>query len=184
MEQARIQASLDTLRDEKEKDAAIAEANTLVAGLQDMGFEVRSEVNSPVPQAIKEQRTAAYISAQASLRSKGSFTITESENAPPAVHLSQPQRTKAIPLALHPPNANKDQAAASDAIMPQQIPQASRSSGELLRQGFTQPHYTSPAPEPSGALPQHNVKQDSASPAHPSVHWTPYGASHDHSATT
>lgn len=40
VEQARIQANLDALNDEKEKDAAMAEANTLVAGLQDMGFEV------------------------------------------------------------------------------------------------------------------------------------------------
>ena len=42
VQQARIQANLDALQDEKEKDAAIAEANILVAGLQDMGFEVRS----------------------------------------------------------------------------------------------------------------------------------------------
>lgn len=50
VEQACVQANLDALNDEKEKDAAIAEANALVAGLQDMGFEVCSKARSQVPQ--------------------------------------------------------------------------------------------------------------------------------------
>lgn len=62
----------------KKKDAAIVEANTLVAGLQDMGFEVCSEVNRLVPQAIKDKCTAAFISSQASLHSKCPSTMTES----------------------------------------------------------------------------------------------------------
>lgn len=40
MEQAHIQANLEALKNGKEKDAAIAEANSQVAGLHDMGFEV------------------------------------------------------------------------------------------------------------------------------------------------
>ena len=66
VEQAHIQANLDALNDEKERDAAIAEANTLMAGLQNMGFEVRSETNSLVPQSIKDQRIADFVAEQAS----------------------------------------------------------------------------------------------------------------------
>lgn len=53
VERVRIQANLDALNAEKEKNAAMAEAKTFLAGLQDMGFEVRSNANSPVPQSIK-----------------------------------------------------------------------------------------------------------------------------------
>lgn len=58
---------LDALNNEKEKDAAIAEANTLTAGKQEMGFEVCNESHNSVPQSIKDQRVAAYVSEQASL---------------------------------------------------------------------------------------------------------------------
>lgn len=83
MEQARIQANLHALKEEKEKDAPIAEVNTLLPGLQDMGFEVHSEAKSPVPQAIKDERTTVYVSEQTSLHSMGSAAAMESINPLP-----------------------------------------------------------------------------------------------------
>lgn len=77
VEQARIQATLEALNDEKEKDAAIAEANTLEAGLSDMDIEVRSKVSSPVPKDSQYQRTAAYVSEQASMHTDNQPTTME-----------------------------------------------------------------------------------------------------------
>lgn len=116
--QACIQASVDALNDEKEKDAAIAEANTLVAGLQDMGFEIRSEASSPVPGSIKDQHTATFVAEQASLHIKHPSVIRESDNAPPTFHFSHLQPTEVIPSTPHPLNASQSQAAASAAVLP------------------------------------------------------------------
>lgn len=69
-------------------------------------------------------------------------------------------------------------------IMPHQVPQASQTSGAPPQQSFSQPLNSSPAPQLSGKRPQQNFKQESSSPAHPPVHRTPYGASHDHSTST
>lgn len=124
VDQARIQASLDALKEEKDKDAAIAEANCLVAGLQDMGFEVRSEANDPVPQSMKDQQTAAFVSAQASLRSNGASAIMESDNALQKLHLSRLQSTGVNPSTLYPHNESQTHAAASATIMPHHSPQA------------------------------------------------------------
>ncbi|XP_054652021.1 uncharacterized protein LOC129192244 [Dunckerocampus dactyliophorus] len=74
VEQARIQATLDALKEEKEMDAALAEANTLQAGLMDVAsdfekLEICSEANSQVLSNRQYQRTAAYVSEQSSLHS-------------------------------------------------------------------------------------------------------------------
>ncbi|KAG1962723.1 hypothetical protein F2P79_004797 [Pimephales promelas] len=108
VEQARVQADLDALNEEKEKDAAIAEANALVAGLQDMGFEVRN------------QHVAAYVSAQVSLCSEARSDGRGSDYVSPTVHSLHPQPVNVIPSTPHPRNASQTQDAASANIMPQQ----------------------------------------------------------------
>ncbi|KAL4008325.1 hypothetical protein ACER0C_002177 [Sarotherodon galilaeus] len=170
VEQARIQASLDALIDEKEKDAAVAEVNSLVAGLQDMGLEVRSEANSLVSQSIKDQRVAAFVSEQASLCNKG-LSATR-DNLPPSRPVTQPH------------NAGQTQAATSAAIMPHHALQAPRKSQAPSPQSFKSPVYPPPTPQFSGTLPQQNPSQDFTSPAHQPVHGTLYRGDHDHSTTT
>ncbi|KAL3983862.1 FRAS1-related extracelluar matrix protein 1/2 [Sarotherodon galilaeus] len=170
VEQARIQASLDALIDEKEKDAAVAEVNSLVAGLQDMGLEVRSEADSLVSQSIKDQRVAAFVSEQASLCNKG--LSATGDNLPPPRPVT------------HPHNAGQTQAAASAAIMPHHALQAPRKGEAPLPQGFKSPFYPPPTPQFSGTLPQQNPRQDFTSPAHQPVHGTLYRGDHDHSTTT
>ncbi|KAL1252709.1 hypothetical protein QQF64_017402 [Cirrhinus molitorella] len=100
IQHARVQANLEALNNEKEKDAAIAEANALVAGLQEMGFEVRS--NSQVPQSVKDQRVAAYVSEQASLCSRSSSARRGSDNASPTLHQPHSQPNDAIFPTPHP----------------------------------------------------------------------------------
>lgn len=163
VEQARIQANLDALKEEKEKDAAIAEANTLVAGLQDMGFEACSEANSPVPQSTKDQRVAAYVSAQASLCSEGLSDKRRTENAFTTLHPPHSQPTNVLPLTPYSLNVSQTQAAASAKIMPHQVPQAPQTSGAPLQQNF---------------------KREISSPGHPPVHRTSYRANQDNSTPT
>ncbi|KAL0149829.1 hypothetical protein M9458_054877 [Cirrhinus mrigala] len=104
VQQARVQANLDALNDEKEKDAAIAEANALVAGLQEMGFEVCSKANSQVSQSVKHQRVAAYVSEQASLCSRGLSASRGNDNASPTLHQPHSQPNDAIFPTPHPLN--------------------------------------------------------------------------------
>ena len=184
VEQARIQANLDALKEEKEKDAAIAEANTLVAGLQDMGFEVRSEANSQVHQSVKDERVAAYVSAQASLCSRGLSVERGNDNASLTLHLPPLQPLNVIPSLAHPLNVGQTQAAAPADIKPHQLPQASQTSGAPPQQSFNQSLNFSPDPQLCGRRPQQNFKQDLSPPAHQPVHRTSYGASHDDSAST
>lgn len=102
VEQARIQANLDALKEEKEKDAALAEANTLIANLQDTVYGVRSEANTAVPQADKDQRVAAYVTQQINLHNMGSSEEKESNNALPTFPPAHPQPNNFIPSTPHP----------------------------------------------------------------------------------
>lgn len=115
----------------KKEDAAIAEANTLVAGLQEMSFEVRSEANDPVPQSIKDQHTA---------------------NDSPTSHLSCLQPTEGTPSTPHPLNDSQTQADASDAIMHPYFSPAPQPSGPPPRQSFKQ-YSPSPAHPPVSETP-------------------------------
>ncbi|XP_014831098.1 PREDICTED: uncharacterized protein LOC106909266 [Poecilia mexicana] len=63
VEQARLQATLDALQAEKEKEVAIAEANSLEAGLIQLGLETRSEADISLRES-QEQRTAQYVLEQ------------------------------------------------------------------------------------------------------------------------
>lgn len=147
VEQARIQANLDALNDEKEKDAAIAEANALMAGLQDMGFEARSEANSLASQSIKDQRIVAFVSEQASLCSKVLSDKRESNNASPTFHPPYPQPTSVMSSTPHLFNTSQTQTTASDIVMPHHAPQDPQPSGTPPQQSFNQPFYSSPAPQ-------------------------------------
>ncbi|KAA0705190.1 hypothetical protein E1301_Tti017777 [Triplophysa tibetana] len=86
IEQARVQATLDAFNLEKEKDAAIAEANALSPGLQDMECEVCSKASDQVPQSVKDQRVAAYVSVQASLCSRSLSARRGSDYALSTLH--------------------------------------------------------------------------------------------------
>lgn len=97
VEQARIQANLDALNEEKEKDAAIAEVNTLVAGLEDISFEMRSEAKSQISQSIKNERVAAYLSAQASQCNEEQIQVAVSAGTMPQQILQDPQASGAPP---------------------------------------------------------------------------------------
>lgn len=100
VEQGCIQANLDALNAEKVKDATIAEAYTLLASLQDMGFKA----NSPVLQSIKDQRIASYVSEQTILSSEGLSAERGSDNASLTCYPSHPQPTNVItsmPLLLN-----------------------------------------------------------------------------------
>ena len=163
---------------------ALAEANTLAAGLQDMGFEVRSEANSAVPQADKDQRVAAYVAEQASLHSKGLSVKGEGDSALLMLHPPCPQPTNAIPSTPHPPIADQTQVAASADITPHQAPQASQTGQTPAQQSFRQHLNSFPAPQFSGNYPQQNLKQNNSSPAHTPVQRTPHGARQDPSTST
>lgn len=66
VEQARLQATLDALQEEKGKDAAIAEAQTLEAALMETDCSAASRVSVPIPAENSLQRTADYVRAQSS----------------------------------------------------------------------------------------------------------------------
>ncbi|KAF4113644.1 hypothetical protein G5714_006189 [Onychostoma macrolepis] len=156
VEQARVQANLDALNDEKEKDAAIAEANALMAGLQDMGFEVCSKAGSQVPQSVKDQRVAAYVSVQASLCSKGL-----------SVRRAQAKIKLLLPQTLT-----------------HQVHQAPQTSGAPLQQSYNQALNSCPVLQHGGSHSQQNVKAETSPSARTHAHKTPYGASYDHSTST
>ncbi|KAL7825500.1 hypothetical protein SRHO_G00340780 [Serrasalmus rhombeus] len=178
VEQARIQANLEALNEEKEKDAAIAEANTLVAGLQDMGFEVRSEIKSVPYQAVKDQRTAAFVADQASSRREDAFAAAEYDVVSPSSHSARSGMANAIPSASRVLMGN--QAAASEAVTAHQVRQGSHASG-APPQPFL---YSAPAPQLRGASPQRRFKKEPSIPFDPLFQRTQYGASHDRSMTT
>ncbi|KAF4113652.1 hypothetical protein G5714_006197 [Onychostoma macrolepis] len=184
VEQARVQANLDALNDEKEKDAAIAEANALMAGLQDMGFEVCSKAGSQVPQSVKDQRVAAYVSVQASLCSKGLSVRRGSDYASPTLHPPHSQPNDTSFSTPHPLSASQNQAAASADIMTHQVHQAPQTSGAPLQQSYNQALNSCPVLQRGGSHSQQNVKAETSPSAHTHAHKTPYGASYDHSTST
>ncbi|XP_052406346.1 uncharacterized protein LOC127952103 [Carassius gibelio] len=184
VEQARVQANLDALNEEKEKDAAIAEANALVAGLQDMGFEVCSKASSQVPQSVKDQRVAAYVSAQASLCSKGLSVRRGSDYTSPTLHPPHSQTNDAIISTPHPLSTSQNQAAASADTMPHQVYQAPQTSGVPLQQSYNPAFNTFSVLQRDESRLQQNVKSDPSPPARAHVHKTPYEASYDHSTST
>ncbi|XP_038155640.1 uncharacterized protein LOC119792876 [Cyprinodon tularosa] len=67
VEQVRLQATLDALRAEQEQEAAAAEANSLDAGLLQLGFETRSVTYGSCLTEKKATRTAQYVLDQANL---------------------------------------------------------------------------------------------------------------------
>lgn len=79
VEQARIQATLEALKDEKEQDAAIAEANTLEAGLLVLDVAESSRASNLILQSSQRQRTAAYVADQASTHSGGPHVKIKSD---------------------------------------------------------------------------------------------------------
>lgn len=70
VQQARIQATLEALKDEKERDA-IAAANTLEAGLLVLDVAESSRASNLTLQSSQRQRTAAYVADQTSTHSGG-----------------------------------------------------------------------------------------------------------------
>ncbi|KAA0716025.1 hypothetical protein E1301_Tti012891 [Triplophysa tibetana] len=165
IEQARVQATLDALNDEKEKDAAIAEANAIVAGLQDMGCDVCSKASSQVPQSVKDQRVAAYVSLQASLCSRGLSARRGSDYASSMLHPQQSQPNDAIFSTPQPLGESQDQTVASADIMPHQAHQAPQTSGEPQRQSYNQVLNSFPVLQRGRSRPQQNVKADPPPPA-------------------
>lgn len=71
VQQARIQATLEALKDEKERDATIAAANTLEAGLLVLDVAESSRASNLIPQSSQYQCTAAYVADQTSTHSGG-----------------------------------------------------------------------------------------------------------------
>lgn len=183
VEQARVQANLDALNEEKEKDAAIAEANALVAGLQDMGFEVCSKASSQVPQSVKDQRVAAYVSAQAS-RCSRSLSVRDSEYATPTPHPPHSQPNNAVFSMPYSLDASQNQAVASADYTPHQVHQAPQTSGAPLQQTYNRALNSFPVFHRDGDRSQQNAKTDPSPPARTHAHKTPYGASYDYSTAT
>ncbi|KAL0162344.1 hypothetical protein M9458_041740, partial [Cirrhinus mrigala] len=97
VQQARVQANLDALNDEKEKDAAIAEANALVAGLQEMGFLNRSKTSESL-----------LVSEQVSLCSRGLSASRGNDNVSPTLHQPHSQPNDTIFPTPHPLNHSGD----------------------------------------------------------------------------
>ncbi|XP_013856466.1 uncharacterized protein LOC106512382, partial [Austrofundulus limnaeus] len=89
VEQARLQATLDALRAEQDQEAAAAEANSLEAGLIQLGFETRSVTYGSCLTENKATRTAQYVLDQAN------HTAAESP-APVQIEINNPE------LPLHP----------------------------------------------------------------------------------
>lgn len=121
IEQARIQATLDALKDEKEMDAAFAEANTLQAGLSEItsameNMEIHSETNRQALKNRQFQRTAAYVSEQSSLYSVP-FTTYD------LPFRMDSDRPTAEPTKSNLHNVHQTQAAVSTYNMPHYIPQ-------------------------------------------------------------
>lgn len=184
VEQAHVLANLDALNDEKEKDAAIAEANALMAGLQYMGFEVCSKASSQVPQSVKDQRVAAYVLVQASLCSRGLSVRRGSDYALPTLHPLHSQSNDAIFSTPHPLSTSQNQAAASADIMPHQVHQAPETCGVPLQQSYNQALNSFPVLQHVGSGSQQNVKADRSFPVRTHAHKTPYVASYDLSTST
>ncbi|KAL4006299.1 tumor suppressor p53-binding protein 1 [Sarotherodon galilaeus] len=84
VEQARLQATLDALRAEQEKEAAIAEANSLEAGLLELGFETRSVAYGSSLSENKEKHTAQYVLEQTAINAAESTAPVKTEYKDPA----------------------------------------------------------------------------------------------------
>lgn len=128
VEQARLQATLDALRAEQEKEAAIAEANSLESGLLELGFETRSVTSGSSLSEDKVTRTAQYVLQQANVtaaephvpaRTEHNYpnppiqpaAVKQEENphAPPDSEFDSPQSssfTQSYPLVPVLPKAN------------------------------------------------------------------------------
>lgn len=78
-EKAPIQATLEALMDEKERDAAIAEANTLEVGLLVLNVAKSSRASCLILQSSKHQRTAAYLADQNNTHTGGLHIKVESD---------------------------------------------------------------------------------------------------------
>ncbi|XP_057684651.1 uncharacterized protein LOC130910980 [Corythoichthys intestinalis] len=80
VEQARLQATLDALRAEQEKEAALAEANALEAGLHELGLETRSETYEISLPDNQQQRTAQYVLEQATVAAAQQISFPKADN--------------------------------------------------------------------------------------------------------
>ncbi|KAL4009138.1 hypothetical protein ACER0C_002990 [Sarotherodon galilaeus] len=89
VEEARLQATFDALRAEQEKEAAIAEANSLEAGLLELGFETRSVAYGPSLSENKEKRTAQYVLEQTAINAAESTAPVKTEYKDPAPALQE-----------------------------------------------------------------------------------------------
>ena len=139
VEHARIQATLDALKEEKEKDAAIAEARTLQAGLLELDVEGSSRGSGPVSQEIKNQRTADYVEWQASTSTGELPKERHDFVAPTAPHQSKAQvnnKNDDVKPTLHYPHKgfSQTQAAASAHTTPHHKPEAPQDHGSAPRQ--------------------------------------------------
>lgn len=183
VEQACIQANLDALDAEKEKDAAIAEANALLANLEDVSFEVRSAAGSLTLQSTKVQRVASYVSEQASLSYKSASSKRESDNASPT-HYSRHSQPHVPTPTSQLANSSQAQAANPSGTARGQDPQTFQISVAPPQQERNQPFNYSPTLQPRGGRSQQSFKMDPPSPAFQSAHRASYGASQDNPAST
>lgn len=90
VEQARLQATLEALQEEKEKDAALAEAQVLEEALLETERSAASRVSVSVPIPIEDiqSRTADYVKTQSKV-SSGTLPSSGGKEMQPTVQSSQ-----------------------------------------------------------------------------------------------
>ncbi|XP_051761660.1 uncharacterized protein LOC127518698 isoform X2 [Ctenopharyngodon idella] len=87
VEQTRLQATLEALQEEKEKDAALAEAHVLEEALLETERSTASRVSVPVPIEDSRSRTADYVKTQSKV-SSGTLPSSGGKEMQPAVQAS------------------------------------------------------------------------------------------------
>ena len=160
VEQARINANLDALNEEKEKDAAIAEADSL-AGMREQWLEVVSEAASKVSKKSKEERTAAYVAEQASIAAVNSPANINGDN----------------PTLPNPQSISQAQDTTPDET-------TSFYASQVSRYREITPDYTPQVPHHIKASPHYSLNKYLPSPVHQPVHGAPCRVGCDHSQTT
>lgn len=88
VEQARLQATLEALQEEKEKDAALAEAQVLEEAFLETERSAASRVSVPVPIEDSRNRTADYVKTQSEIRS-GTLPSSGEKETQPKLQSSQ-----------------------------------------------------------------------------------------------
>ncbi|XP_026119086.1 uncharacterized protein LOC113098285 [Carassius auratus] len=88
VEQARLQATLEALQEEKEKDAALAEAQVLEEAFLETERSAASRVSVPVPIEDSRNRTANYVKIQSEI-SSGTLPSSGEKETQPKLQSSQ-----------------------------------------------------------------------------------------------